>query len=235
MDQIDASHYIYYSRQWKLAVKAVVYIYYTLFLAKNNHFLISYDKWSHLPALQSWPGADFGQNWPFLKIFFLASESSQWTKLMLHTTYITLGIDNKLLKLYYPYITPYFWLKTTIFWFLMTNYPISLLCRAGLVMCNLTQRLYQIKYVARWRREWYLWTLCHCSAGAGFNHQSIFNMHISAQQSKVVIWYFLPALSISVVKPIDSLLTNWGWNVPSSDQLKLSIHYLLLWLPTLLN
>ena len=171
----------------------------------------------------------------FWRIFFLASESSQWTKLMLHTTYITLGIDNKLLKLYYPYITPYFWLKTTIFWFLMSNYPISLLCRAGLVMCNLTQRLYQIKYVARWRREWYLWTLCHCSAGAGFNHQSIFNMHISAQQSKVVIWYFLPTRSISVVKPIDSLLTNWGWNVPSSDQLKLFIYYLLLWLPTLLN
>ena len=70
----------------------------------------------------------------FWRIFFLASESSQWTKLMLHTTYITLGIDNKLLKLYYPYITPYFWLKTTIFWFLMTNYPISLLCRAGLVL-----------------------------------------------------------------------------------------------------
>ena len=51
----------------------------------------------------------------FLKKIFLASESSQWTKLMLHTTYITLGIDNKLPKLYYPYPYPYFLLKTTIF------------------------------------------------------------------------------------------------------------------------
>ena len=70
MDQIDASDYLYYPRHLKLAATAVLYIYHPLFLAKNDHFLISYDKLYHLPALQSWPDADFGPNWPFLRNFF---------------------------------------------------------------------------------------------------------------------------------------------------------------------